>query len=242
MIVKFTPVRCCSCINKTDCFRNFWMTFTDFHTGFCLADSYLGKSQLFFFVFNAERKPFDLITSVFFKSFNQSLLYFSAVNCLGVYMSECVYVYVYTTHTLCTVCAVADWVLHSYTAHFPFAFLLSSIISTTDKLFNKFDSKKCLNASVMAVLTTTPSLGPNLCYWPAEDELSTGEKNQRVWNGKWYTTVAYRGNLYYKLPQCTVAEPQIALSFSACMSLYTWACMCVCATWRVFFVFVSGSV
>lgn len=51
-------------------------------------------------------------------------------------------------------------------------------------------------------------------------------KNQRVWNGKWYTTVAYRGNLYYKLPQCTVAEPQIALSFSVCMSLYA-GCLCV---------------
>ncbi len=121
--------------------------------------------------------------------------------------------------------------------HFPFAFLLSSIISTTDELFNEFDFKQCLNTSVMAVLTMTPSLGPNLCYWPAEDELSAGEKNQRVWNGKWYTTVAYRGNLYYKLPRCTVAEPQIALSFSVCMSLYAqWVYVrymqsVVCVSW-----------
>lgn len=126
------------------------------------------------------------------------------------------------------VCVFSGWLLRS-PLHFPFAFLLSSIISTTDELSNEFDSKQCLNTSVMAVLTMTPSLGPNLCYWPAEDELSAGEKNQRVWNGKWYTTVAYRGNLYYKLPRCTVAEPQIALSFSVCRSLYAvYVYVCVC--------------
>lgn len=32
--------------------------------------------------------------------------------------------------------------------------------------------------------------------------------------------MAYRGNLYYKLPQCTVAEPQTALSFQ-------WVCLCM---------------
>lgn len=63
-------------------------------------------------------------------------------------------------------------------------------------------------------------------------------KNQRVWNGKWYTTVAYRGNLYYKLPRCTVAEPQIALSFSVCMSLYAGClCLCVCFMLNIVCVF-----
>lgn len=55
------------------------------------------------------------------------------------------------------------------------------------------------------------------------------KKNQRVWNGKWYSTVAYRGNLYYKLPWCTEAEPQIALSFSLCMSLYAQCILRRCA-------------
>lgn len=141
-----------------------------------------------------------------------------AVNCLGVCVSVCVF---------------SSWLPRS-PSHFPLAFSLSSIISTTDELFNEFDSKQCLNTSVMAVLTMTPSLGPNLCYWPAEDELSAGEKNQRVWNGKWYTTVAYRGNLYYKLPRCTVAEPQIALS------LCVWVCVCLCIHSVYMCVFVCG--
>lgn len=137
--------------------------------------------------------------------------------------------------------------------HFPFASLLSSIISTTDELFNEFDSKQYLNTSVMAVLTMTPSLGPNLCYWLAEDELSTGEKNQRVWNGKWYTTVAYRGNLYYKLPRCTVAEPQLALSFSVCLCIqgvdvcvfvvcvfHSESCLCFLGLFNVSFLIRKG--
>lgn len=31
----------------------------------------------------------------------------------------------------------------------------------------------------MAVVTMTPSLGPNLGYWAAEDELSNGEKKSK---------------------------------------------------------------
>ena len=83
--------------------------------------------------------------------------------------------------------------------------------------------KQCLNTAVMTTLTMTPSLGPDRCYWPAGDELSTvgKKKNQRVWNGKWYTTVAYRGNLYYKLPRCTVAEPQDSSVF------FLWVCLCM---------------
>lgn len=57
-----------------------------------------------------------------------------------------------------------------------FSLVLSSIMSTTDEVFNESDSKQCLKISVMAVVTITPSLGPNLCYWPAEDELSSGKK------------------------------------------------------------------
>lgn len=41
--------------------------------------------------------------------------------------------------------------------------------------------------------------------------------------------MAYRGNLYYKLPWCTEAEPQIALSFSLCMSLYAQCILRRCA-------------
>lgn len=111
--------------------------------------------------------------------------------------------------------------LGQFTVYVSLVCKLFSIISTTDELFDEFLHKQCLNSDATAVLTMTPSLGPNLCYRLTEDELSTGgKKNQRVWNGKWYTTVAYRGNLYYKLPQCTVAEPQTALSFQ-------WVCLCM---------------
>lgn len=90
-------------------------------------------------------------------SINQSYTFCSSYVCIqsklfGVCGSLC----------LC-VCVFSGWLLRS-PLHFPFAFLLSSIISTTDELSNEFDSKQCLNTSVMAVLTMTPSLGPNLCY------------------------------------------------------------------------------
>lgn len=63
--------------------------------------------------------------------------------------------------------------------HFSFACFVSSIISKTNELFSEFDSKLCLNTCVMAVVTMTPSLGPNLGYWAAEDELSNVEKKSK---------------------------------------------------------------
>lgn len=84
--------------------------------------------------------------------------------------------------------------------------------------YSEFDSKQCLNngfdydsfiRSKSLLLTSRRWI---ICSWR--------KKNQRVWNGKWYTIVAYRGNLFYKLPWCTVAELQIALSFPVCTSLY----------------------
>lgn len=56
--------------------------------------------------------------------------------------------------------------------------LCAVIISPVDELFNEFDSKLYLNFSVTVIRSATPSLGPNLCYWPGEDELSAGEKKK----------------------------------------------------------------
>lgn len=66
------------------------------------------------------------------------------------------------------------------------------------------------------------------------------KKNQRVWNGKWYTTVACRGNLYYKLLWCTEAEPQIALS-PLCLHLYMRSGYLVCV-WHTFYAALLGGV
>lgn len=142
----------------------------------CEADSYLGKSSAIVLAFNAEQRPFDLLHQSFLShSISQFVLF-----CSKLFGRVCICVSVHYTYFVYSLCSrwLSPALIHC-PLHFPFAFLLSSIISTTDKLFNKFDSKKCLNASVMAVLTRTPSLGSNLCYWPAEDELSTGEKKSK---------------------------------------------------------------
>lgn len=92
----------------------------------------------------------------------------------------------------------------------------------SSQLYSGHDAKECLNTSVMVVLTMTPSLGPNLCYWLAEDELSTGGKKKikrfKMVNRtqQWPTEEIYITNCL-----CTDHCPSICLCFYA-LRLIQW--------------------